>query len=437
VEIPVNAAGEARCDFHLDGGTYSQQVRAELLDAAGQPVRPALTYNATLSVAREVAYDPGDCKGLAEARTVQDAIATLAAAARVSAVGGDGQDGDAGEILALPLRVAVVSTCGPVRDAVVIFGSRKSEKNPQGEFAEKRSGPYLPELPVKTDSDGLALAFWKLPKAAQTRTFEAVAAVTDFAGHPPEGPREVCFTANLRSAGSGTDEDPGAVHVVGVNFQALDPVAVAGPVATGAAIEVQELRQPMLVLVDGPVHAGTVATPQVPGTDNPGVPSNPVCFLTAELPWPLLASELRDVQALKLPNAVVGFRPLILCAAADFNPAGSDTQNPLPHRITIQIAATTRDFLAGILAQMRRRKLQERLLIRLTLKGNFIWRETTKDQLANSGPAGWLDGDSYRVGPLQHPSAMQSLIDPKLASGDRRRGGDFEMWFWLVPDKSS
>jgi hypothetical protein len=27
---------------------------------------------------------------------------------------------------------------------------------------------------------------------------------------------------------------------------------------------------------------------------------------------------------------------------------------------------------------------------------------------------------------------MQSLIDQGLVSGDRRRGGDFEIFFWLV-----
>ena len=439
VDIPVNAAGEARCDFHLDRTTYSQQVRAELLDASGQAVRPSLTYNATLSVAREVEYDPGNCKGLGSAHTVQAAIATLAAAARVSAIGGDGQDGRVGEILALPLRVAVMSTCGPVEGATVVFSTREmigsTSKQLQGEFAEKRTGPFVAELPVKTGSDGIALAFWQLPKTAVAQTLEAIATVKDFAGHPPEGPREIFFTANLRSQSVGTDEDPGAVHVVGVNFQALKPVAVGDPIATGTDIAVLELRQSILVALDAPLHPGTVATPQVAGNDDVGLPSNPVCFLTAELPWPLLASEIRDVAALKLPNVIVGFRPLILRAAADFEMESKDPKVPLPHRITINIPAETQAFLKQILAEMKRRKLQERLLIRLTLKGNFIWRETGKDELAKTGPAGWLDGDSWRVSPQQHPSSMQSLINDRLASGDRRRGGDFEMWFWLVPGK--
>ena len=57
-------------------------------------------------------------------------------------------------------------------------------------------------------------------------------------------------------------------------------------------------------------------------------------------------------------------------------------------------------------------------LTRLTLKGNFIW-----DQ---SNPRRYLDGNVLGV-----PSDTGTTT-LKLPSGDRRRGGDFEMWFWLA-----
>ena len=141
-------------------------------------MRPAIIYNATLSVAREVAYDPGKCKGLAKALTVQEACCTLATAARVSAMGGDAQDGFSGEILPLTLRVAVMSTCGPVRGVAGVFKAREiaetaGNKHALGNFAFKRTDPFVKEVEAITDADGIAEAFWQWPKPALEDTFEA------------------------------------------------------------------------------------------------------------------------------------------------------------------------------------------------------------------------------------------------------------------------
>jgi hypothetical protein len=57
--------------------------------------------------------------------------------------------------------------------------------------------------------------------------------------------------------------------------------------------------------------------------------------------------------------------------------------------------------------------------MRLTLKGNFIW--------ANGNPNLFLDGDDF--GSVQAGATNMFLRFP---SGDKRRGGDFEMWFWLL-----
>lgn len=420
VIIPINSLGHAPCDFHLDGSNYSQQVRAELLDAGGQPVRPAIIYNATLSVAREVAYDPGKCKGLAKALTVQDAISTLAAAARVSAVGGDGQDGFSGEILPLTLRVAVVSTCGPVKGASVVFNAREitdasGNKHVQGNFALKRTDPFVKEVKAITDGDGIAEAFWQLPKPALEDTFEAVATVADFAGHPPEGPREICFTANLRGGAVSEDEDPGALHVVAVHLPGGNDPVLAINGETDSAV----FAKGIVVELDGPLHPASVNDPRFPREG--GVLPNPACFLTVDLPYPFLRSELSDVGGTgdsQLSEFFVGFRPLVLRVTVEAK------ENNIVIRPSEQILS----FLARYLDSQA-----GRLLIRLTLKGNFIWRQTTAAKLKSSGPAGWLDGDAWMVSRAQHPNALQGLIDPKLASGDRRRGGDFEMWFWLIP----
>jgi hypothetical protein len=58
-------------------------------------------------------------------------------------------------------------------------------------------------------------------------------------------------------------------------------------------------------------------------------------------------------------------------------------------------------------------------LARLTLKGNFIW---SLDDLNL-----FLDGEAFGFRALGVP-----LVSLRLPSGDRRKGGDFEMWFWLT-----
>jgi hypothetical protein len=57
------------------------------------------------------------------------------------------------------------------------------------------------------------------------------------------------------------------------------------------------------------------------------------------------------------------------------------------------------------------------ILARLTLKGNFIWTPTT--------PPLFLDGEVFGF-------AQNGVSALNLPSGDRRRGGNFDMWFWLI-----
>ena len=64
--------------------------------------------------------------------------------------------------------------------------------------------------------------------------------------------------------------------------------------------------------------------------------------------------------------------------------------------------------------------LSERgILTRLILKGNFVW--------SASDPTVFLDGEVFGA----HQSGMNNQT-LSLPSGDKRRGGDFETWFWLV-----
>jgi hypothetical protein len=60
------------------------------------------------------------------------------------------------------------------------------------------------------------------------------------------------------------------------------------------------------------------------------------------------------------------------------------------------------------------------LLMHLIVKGDFIWSQ--------DDPTIFLDGEAFG----QPPQGGNSNISLRLPSGDRRRGGDFDIWFWIV-----
>ena len=66
----------------------------------------------------------------------------------------------------------------------------------------------------------------------------------------------------------------------------------------------------------------------------------------------------------------------------------------------------------------------ERVLARLVLKGNFVW--------SRQNPSVFVDGDAFG---MRSPDGRTEILRDATGrmSGDGRRGGDFEMWFWLVP----
>ena len=200
VDVPLNAQnGMALCDFHLDGTHYSQQVRAQLLDAAGLPCSLPIIFNATLSKASEVAYDPKGCAALQGKKTVQDAMAHLAALVRIDKVGGDGQDTDPGQPVPNKLIVRVSNKCGPVDKATVTFTVVEG-------FVDDLIG--IPSFTTKTvavatNSSGVAECLWRTAGAPNTQQLRAE--ITGLPAPTQGSPglalgahREVHFTANLR-----------------------------------------------------------------------------------------------------------------------------------------------------------------------------------------------------------------------------------------------
>ena len=77
VEVATDAAGIASVAWSVDGATPDQRVEAELLDPADNRRHLPIAFNASLSRAEEVSYDPVNCPPLAGAITVQQAIDRL------------------------------------------------------------------------------------------------------------------------------------------------------------------------------------------------------------------------------------------------------------------------------------------------------------------------------------------------------------------------
>ena len=134
-----------------------------------------------------------------------------------------------------------------------------------------------------------------------------------------------------------------------------------------------------------------------------------MCTVTLELPYPLAPA---DVDFWRF-RQLIGYQPLTL--AASLNSDG--------HVIFWEPSPTTREWLQER-AQLMFRIMQEvgmgeRVLARLRVRGNFIWAARDTDL--------FLDGDAFGAPRGDGTTAL------RLPSGDRRRGGDLEMWFWVGP----
>ena len=385
-EVPLDNDGLAKCDFHLDGLNYSQQVEARMLNKLNQPVSTPIRFNATLSRATEVSYDPDQCDGLADQVTVQDAIDRLAGQVSLYKVSGDAQTGAAGQTLPQEIVVQVANRCGPVAGIHVQFIVRAG------------GGSVSPTQAVTTDSQGRALCKWRLGNSTTTQELEATI-VGDT--RPTAAPASIRFTAHLPSA----ESEPG------LRIKAVSSRRASGevPLELGMILSLNQLRHGLRIDCDGEVDPATV-------TDGGSVVNGnverrePTCFVTVEVPLPLTNDEI-DLWG---DDGLVGYAPVVLAADVQAE------SNQIFWRLSRHAFAGLRRVLSRIENEHQGR-MGDRVLARLTLKGNFIWARSGDD---NQQPV-YLDGETYRVPQGFSPNLVQ------LPSGDNRRGGDFEMWFWI------
>jgi hypothetical protein len=128
---------------------------------------------------------------------------------------------------------------------------------------------------------------------------------------------------------------------------------------------------------------------------DPASVSRPTCFVMIE--YPLATSD----------SGAGAYFPIVLAGEVSSN--GS------------VISWKAGDQAQTLLNQLLTAALNERgLLAHLIVKGSYIW---SKDD-----PTLFLDGEAFG----QPPQGGNTNISLLLPSGDRRRGGNFDMWFWVV-----
>jgi hypothetical protein len=185
VALTVGTDGEGYASVRWTLGTSPTVPRATvvatLLDANGD-TEQRVVFNSTIRRARDTRYD-ARCRHLASAKTVGDALDRLCRNVGLYLVSGEGQQGRAGEVLPLSIRVRVANGGWPRKGAFVRF-----EVLNQISYSERLSlratgmvkgsnpvpwgrgrsvnppnpGEWSDTYVVRTDEDGIAQAQWQL-----------------------------------------------------------------------------------------------------------------------------------------------------------------------------------------------------------------------------------------------------------------------------------
>lgn len=304
--------------------------------------------------------------------------------------GGDGQEGEPGKLLPCALAVGVTNGRWPVEGARVLF-----EVTP-GQGALFTESARDTAVIVLTSADGIATCFWALPERFPgdvATCLQVTARLVDVEGRAIGTP--LFFHGQFRLAGEAREEEGIRVETVSLADRELenDGLVPVDVLARGVTIGCNAFvaQEPF----------GRLAQLTQFGL----VPSKPTCVVTLDLPYPHQGSS--DGNFLQIGEPI-GFRPTHLAASVE---AKGDEIFWVPEkRVATWLAEGLRDV-------MRREKIPA-ILAHLVLKGNFIWQRDRPDV--------FLDGSSFG-------RPERGRVDVILPSGDGRRGGDFEMWFWLVP----
>ena len=359
-----------------------------------------------------MAYDGSGCRHLADAGTVQEALDRLCRNRALAYVSGDGQEAFPGQELPWPLEVRVsngrwLEPSAPVQFAIVAD---------DGEGALiPRDGAAVRELVTTTDRDGLARVRWRLDAGPSSQRVEVRLLSDDGPVGAPVGfnanlsvAREVAFdpTRCPDLAGAGADTVQAALEELCQRGDGAEPGIQVVGVSARTPMGLSPLAN------DSTIESGNLRAIEVDCSDSldpASVEDKPSCYVTVEIPFTRPSGQVGAGQG----QVVVGFVPLVLDGGVRLERGRTIVWTP---------SELSFAYLQGDVF----RALEDRpgrILARLTIKGNFVWGVTlTAERL-------YLDGEVFG----RPDEDEDDRVAVGLPSGDRRRGGDLEMWFWLVP----
>lgn len=305
-------------------------------------------------------------------------------------VGGTGQQAQPGERLPCPLEVGVTNGRLPVAGARVRFTVAPEAGTLHSIGNSGRS------VIVETDDDGVAQCAWQLGIPQQrVRCLQVEAALFDDEGNPLVP--ALHFNANF----SASAEDPG------IRVKEILSLADQKPLVNDSLVAVSRLQKGLLINCDQVLapNAGGGAPPP-PAIRESAVAGKPTCFVTLDLPYPIGS----DTSFWRESSQIIGFQPLILGGQVSIQ----------EQRMLWSPTSEANEWLQRLLFPvLQQRQIVDRVMAHLTIKGNFIFsRESSKVN---------LDAEAFGA------PRDDDRIDLDLPSGDKRRGGDLEMWFWLIP----
>jgi hypothetical protein len=181
-----------------------------------------------------------------------------------------------------------------------------------------------------------------------------------------------------------------AIHITAVNT--IDPDE---PLLNDSEVPANIFVNGIKVNLDAVVASNTI--------------SQATCFVSLDLPLQPPGTGSGSVEWGFGPAA--GFLPFILAGELDATTA----PNEILWTPTMTSTPVT-EWLNPLLNRLNQDA--PRILAHFTLKGNFIWSDESAEI--------YLDGESFG-------KPRDEFEDAGLPTGDGRRGGTFEMWFWIVP----
>lgn len=317
-------------------------------------------------------------------------------------VSGDGQETLPGSPLPRPLVVRVNNGALPVGGAPVRFVAEAGTLSGGVGSATDRI--------VLTDAQGFASADWT-PSAA----IHSQQVVASLFGDPL---LQVRFNANLSTANQvaytpaddcdmqvtnvqdaldelcrrRSEAEPG-IRVTGIFWEdaLIDSAGnlVRRPAVNDAFVSADNFLRGLAITLDQDIDPVTI--------------SRATCALTLEMP---------GMQLVQMG----GYLPVVLRPEKGFPAANGNEILWRPHGSSV-LPLLRQAITAAA------RYGEEALLVRLMVKGNFIYDRERRL---------YLDGDAFGFKHLPPHDLRPLGPDQKFYSGDERVGGDFEMWFWVT-----